>query len=431
MAAKVSERRGWNSEQLTFQESKQLLIGPAITTVTFMRGSATTASPVLKQRLELILSANPWLCGRLTKGVKLEYPSGTSSSHPLSDYYIESDPELNINSDMDYISICGAIAKKRSEVPSGNKCVNKNKPLIALTIAPDSKEPNDGFAVILSISHVIIDGFNYYQILNMLNPDSEILSLSCKRKHSIIEGNKQAMGGQEHAWANSTAVICNVLGNMMCGSKAIVRCYEVSDQKVKREKDNAAAHANGGFVSTNDVITSMFANAVSSDVLLMPVNFRNKLPEYNDNDAGNYEGALVFAGSGEYGNPANIRNTLKSGPPTFLRGADKAGNLPKGSAPLPAGFFATKNCKLGMCTNWAFSTFQELKLPSCEQVIHLPHTDCKMIPFDICVVFRPKANKLAAAFFVRNIDQKGLEVELPVGLEMSSPGQYHRETTEA
>jgi len=54
-----------------------------------------------------------------------------------------------------------------------------------------------------------------------------------------------------------------------------------------------------------------------------------------------------------------------------------------------------------------------------------------MIPFDICVVFRPKANKLAAAFFVRNIDQKGLEVELPVGLEMSSPGQYHRETTEA
>jgi len=47
----------------------------------------------------------------------------------------------------------------------------------------------------------------------------------------------------------------------------------------------------------------------------MPINFRNKLPDFNDGDAGNYEGALLFAGSGEFGSPADIRNTLKSGPP--------------------------------------------------------------------------------------------------------------------
>ena len=66
-------------------------------------------------------------------------------------------------------------------------------------------------------------------------------------------------------------------------------------------------------------------------------------------------------------------------------------------------------------TNWAFPNFQELKIEGCEQMLHLPHSDVKMVPFDICVVFRPRAGELAATFFVRSIDEEGLKTEMPVG----------------
>jgi len=50
-----------------------------------------------------------------------------------------------------------------------------------LSVIPDSKRPDDTFVVILSISHIVVDGFNYYQILNMLNEGAEILKLNTVR----------------------------------------------------------------------------------------------------------------------------------------------------------------------------------------------------------------------------------------------------------
>jgi len=77
----------------------------------------------------------------------------------------------------------------------------------------------------------------------------------------------------------------------------------------------------------------------------MPINFRNKLPLFIDSDAGNYEGSLLFSGPEEYGSPANIRNVIKSGPPKFIRGSDKEGNVPGGPVPLPKGFCATSKTR--------------------------------------------------------------------------------------
>lgn len=427
----VFEMSGWTSEKLTTNESTQMLVGPSITTTTFFRGQASQAEVALSKRLLLILKANPWLCGKLVKEgkkqVNLEYLSGGEEIKSAGVHFINgvsAGKKPAVASEMNYEDICNEVANTICEVPPGNKLVGKSTPLITLSVIADSKRPTDTFVVILSISHIVVDGFGYYQILEMLNEGSKILKLSPTRKHEIMEQSAEAIGKDDFNWMTSGAVICNVVCSMLCGKKAIVRCFEIDGEKVNSEKEKAASSASGGFVSTNDVIVSSFGNACSTSQLLMPINFRNKLPLFNDNDAGNYEGSLLFAGEEEYGSPANIRNVLKSGPPKYLRGADKMGNVPGGPVPLPRGFCGTAKSRLGMVTNWAFGVFDELKVEGCEQIVHLPHTNCKMIPFDICVIFKAKAGRIAAAYFVRNIDEEGLKEECPVGKMMKNAENF-------
>ena len=55
-----------------------------------------------------------------------------------------------------------------------------------------------------------------------------------------------------------------------------------------------------------------------------------------------------------------------------------------------------------MITNWTFSHFSELKIDGAEHLLHVPHCDCSMVPFEWCVVYRPRAGELAVAMFTRN-----------------------------
>jgi len=47
-----------------------------------------------------------------------------------------------------------------------------------------------------------------------------------------------------------------------------------------------------------------------------------------------------------------------------------------------------------------------------------------MIPFDLAVIFKPKAGKLAVTYFVKNIDERGLKVECPVAGPIENAESY-------
>jgi hypothetical protein len=129
----------------------------------------------------------------------------------------------------------------------------------------------------------------------MLSKGSDIISLSPIRKHQIVEQTKVAMGDEAHSYAYSGATLCDILCTMLCnGKKATVVSFEVDPSRIDAEKAKHGPHAEGGFVRTNDVIASSFANATSARVLMMPLNYRNRLPEFIDTDAGNYEGVIVM-----------------------------------------------------------------------------------------------------------------------------------------
>ena len=106
--------------------------------------------------------------------------------------------------------------------------------------------------------------------------------------------------------------------------------------------------------------------------MLMPVNWRGKLPSYDAKDAGNYEGALLFTNR-DYENPIDIRATLQSG-----ESLKKTGGLPvydrktvreniSGKSDNLPGCCETMRMRIGMVTSWCFSCFDEIDTKSLTQ----------------------------------------------------------------
>lgn len=160
------------NEPLTTQESNQLLLGPAISTVTFLRGDITAAIATLKSRLAVLLKANPYLAGTLVKikgALHVQFPKETSDDDVTRIFNqttrggkVGTLPV--VDSTMDFYTLCKTIGGGTAEVLKGAK---KDEPLMAVTVVPDAKR-SDTFAVVFSISHVIIDGFNYYKLFSQL-----------------------------------------------------------------------------------------------------------------------------------------------------------------------------------------------------------------------------------------------------------------------
>jgi hypothetical protein len=423
MPAVADEAASLNAvrELLTKTEAKQMTVGPSITTVTFMRGDPTAAAASLQARLGEVIAANPWLAGSLEGKCDMseERLSLVWQSEPLAARVAvlfnptlrggKQKPALSLSSAMSYFDVCAAVGGSAAEILTGAKCANKPEPLLALSVVPDALRPADGFAVIFSVSHVIADGHTYYKLLSMLSADGIVEPMAVARKHEFEEALVTAMGAEEHKWAYSGSVMCNVVCGLICGGKPLIESYHIDEARIAAAKEAGAKEDGVEFVSTNDILTSSWANATSADALLMPINFREKLPAYTPNDAGNYEGALVF-GAADFLTPGALRKTLSTGPPTYKRG----GGAEVG--PLPGGLKA----RISMVTSWVFPSFSALSVEGAEQLLHMPHCDVKMVPFEIAVVYRPQAGKIAVVYFTRAIDSAGLKSECPVGTQVLS-----------
>jgi hypothetical protein len=73
-----------------------------------------------------------------------------------------------------------------------------------------------------------------------------------------------------------------------------------------------------------------------------------------------------------------------------------------------------------MVTSWVFPSFSALSVEGAEQLLHMPHCDVKMVPFEVAVVYRPQAGRIAVVYFTRAIDSAGLKSECPVGTQVLS-----------
>ena len=114
-----------------------------------------------------------------------------------------------------------------------------------------------------------------------------ITALSPRRKHEIAADNRAASGAEVAAFATSAGVMVNAIGGLLCGRTPALGNHYVDAGRLAAEKA-AASHGSGvDFVSTNDVVLSRFGAAVGARVMLMPINWRGRLPNYSATDAGN------------------------------------------------------------------------------------------------------------------------------------------------
>lgn len=404
------------SELLTPEEAKYMTLGASISTITFMRGDPVAAEAVLREKFAAIVAANPWLAGSLVKGggLHLSWPATGVTIDKLfnpNGAQRKKTKPLALASSMSYVDACTAMCGSAAEVLKGSSCINKpEEPLVTLTVVADSEKPADGFAVVFSLSHVIADGATYYKLLSMLSSTGTVEALRPARKLNFTADKLTAMGPAEHAFAYSAGFVFNIIGSMITGKKPTIVTYGLDPSRVEQAK--ASGKGGSGFVSTNDCLASGFGKLIGARILMVPINYRGKLTGYDGYDAGNYEGALIM-GPEDFEQPAGIRSMLEAGKSTgtYTRGAGAGGGPPR---KLP-GFCEASRCKVAMLTNWTFDCFEELSIPGCEQIIHLPYSDVSAVPFDVVVVYRPKAKELAVAYFVRSCTPQQIVETQPVG----------------
>merc|ERR1719487_702579 len=100
----------------------------------------------------------------------------------------------------------------------------------------------------------------------------------------------------------------NYAGNMMFGGKPRVKAFYVDTDKVEAAKKTSSGT---DFVSTNDVLTAFWGRLTGARLVEMSVNFRGRLPELAADDAGNYEGCILFSTGDFEDGPASIRRALQ------------------------------------------------------------------------------------------------------------------------
>ena len=425
--AKVKPHDGARSatyEPLLDTESSLMffLAEPAITTVTFFKGADSKASIAwLRERLTDICKYNPWLAGRLVKNKKthknllLEIPSPVANDEDI-DSIICHDENVRsklagISSKSKYEDLVDAILKSDAVVGPGYKLIGKRDRRIAkFTLVPVD---NDQVALIVSMTHAVVDGFTYYRIISMLS--GEIEELSAARKHDFVPASSEAIGKKEYKFLNSTPFLICCLRSMLCGSKSKIAARYIDQDKIISGKEKVKL----GFVSTNDIITSSFARATKADILLMAINLRNRVKGTDQNDAGNYESVLLHDSSSA-STPQSIRKTLQGGAP-FKRAGDTS---------LP-GFFKTASSKVALITNWSFPQIWKANLKIFDHGgaktvpidLHLPVYNTKDIAFPLGIIFRPKADRLAILYggSERQISyDKLIEVGGPIAEPVSS-----------
>jgi hypothetical protein len=119
----------------------------------------------------------------------------------------------------------------------------------------------------------------------MLSKDGEIFAMSAVRKQDIVPQSTKAMGEKEAIYVRCFATICNIVYNVIFGSQALLQNFYVGESRVKIEKDKVDS-SKVKYLSTNDVLTSQFGIVTSARVLWMALNYRERLPDFNNNDAG-------------------------------------------------------------------------------------------------------------------------------------------------
>lgn len=395
---------------LPIEESFLMTREPPVSTITWFRGDIDKAEDWLEKRVEAIVNENLWLSGRITQvgsqhaivygssydsdifSVESEYHSPISRSTPAKDLAELCQPYLVQGEGLEYLPF-------------------------KVTLVP-ANDDNDFYALIVSMSHALCDGYTFYTISNQLSIDADVISLDASRDQGFEEMQekmKDTFGKETVRWFQSAGFVISIMSGRFWsqyfsdwfGPRIDEAYFEVDTNAVLQSKKLTDGLP---FVSSNDVITSWFFQASSMSFGMMVVNMRNRVEGITNDIAGNYEFYMGYR-KPDFQSPAMIRKSV-----TNLRRSNSC------EATMPT-FWETVlfDRNIVGITSWT-SFAKEVSLPESIEEFHLPLFDFRsLLGSNVCmaVLFRRKGSELGFIFGgpsdaverIRNIDG-------PLGSEM-------------
>jgi hypothetical protein len=386
-----------------------------ITTLTWFRGDVNQATNVLENRLTLILQRNPWLAGRVCpKRGKLYLTFRDNNDVPLNLMNKIDSSESRIHRRTRLDQLAQACQSSNVFVENG-----PNEPLLKVSLIPCRYNPHSQFALIVSLSHIVADGFTYYQIMEMLchsdetKDDEAIRSMIYHRIVSSPQQQAQALGQVNYdAFVKpGPAFFLTYLGGIVrartLGPEPLSVFCLVDSETMSQEKTRAIMNDNGNhhpasgattarnvpFCSTNDILTSWFFQNSDADVGAMAINFRNRLQGHTNNHAGNYESILLYRRP-DSAHPTLIRQSLLDGDNQYRRPVT-------GKDPVPS-FWEALGTTSALVTNW--SSFAKPNfIPNCQEELHVPLYDLRRsVPTgsSVLIIFRAGPDKGTGLYLV-------------------------------
>lgn len=368
-------------------ERNNLNYACSISTVTFYDGKLD--SDIIQARVSAVLTANPWLCARLQTvqgSMKAVYPR-TYCPESISQHFKRiSYPSLA--SRHNYSDIVKSLQK--FEVPMGFQCINQPDASLFLVtlleIVPDEK-----YALLVSLSHILGDGHTYYALYAMLDPNVRPVQTLDPTRVEDYEYQLHARFDRKLlAWLNSKLVLGGVLYGLFFARKADVGVFSINDTAIQRAKEEAlqsfASSTTPKIISTNDVITSWCLQQSQCPFGLMALNLRNRFEGIHEGLAGNYENVIVYR-SDDSSHPGDIRASLSS--------------LHSRSNTIMS-MWQTLTLDLCGITNWASFYTADVCFPSARLTLHLPVVAPNTIfTRAMAILFRPSRGRLGIVLMDR------------------------------
>lgn len=330
-----------------------MITSTSIDTITFYAGEPPAA--YLQDRVAAILNANLWLAGRLRAGctgVNLAIPACFEPGRHFQETTIKDLQDMDVGQQRILLS--------EYLVKPG---IHDN-PLFTVTLVHTLPAR---FAVVVSMNHGIADGYTYYQIYGMLSAESVVKSMDANREVSFSrDAMSSVFGDAKVKGMSSPSSHVGLVVSLMRLNIWKLLGYEteqyrlVDSEWVAQQKklctSAMATDAGMQYVSTNDILTSWFLHTGAYKAGLTAVNLRERMPSVGQSLAGNYHFALHYFPE-QFASPVGIRTALTMG----LRSSRPEFNT-----------VTERLCgNLALVTDWA-SLHQDVELPNCEQLLHLP-----------------------------------------------------------
>mmetsp|Transcript_22607 Transcript_22607/g.27726 ORF Transcript_22607/g.27726 Transcript_22607/m.27726 type:complete len:485 (+) Transcript_22607:96-1550(+) len=367
---------------------------PPISTVTWFKGNYMEAAPKLLHRLQLVVQKNPWLLGR----VDMKYHNGKCFLVCPDEAKIgKLEKEglfISLEPTDSPISRNVTMSKLGHEIRHLVITNKPDQPVYQVTLIPCKENPNDSFALLIQMSHVIGDGHTYYTLLDMLltvprrkrGDVNKIVSLNAERKSDTFELAGKLLGEEESKFVDSKAFMLNFLRGIPVTKINGGTKYQfalVDKEKILSMKKDEMKKEDVEYVSTNDIITSWFMKQTNALVGLMLVGLRNRVKNHIELDAGNYENSLIYQKE-DYDTPSLIRKSLNG--------------MKRAVTPNLPGFWKLATSDGCIVSNWStFATPNEIE--DCEEDCHIPTPTCDWTAtMPHLVIFRVKEGQLGVCY---------------------------------